>query len=327
MTIKEIAQMAGVSSAAVSRYLNGGSLSQQKRDVIRDVIQRTGYRPDAAAQMLRSKVTDYTGVIVPKINSDAVSRVTAGITQVLSQRGYLCLLANTSGEPEQELAYLELFQDRSVAGIILMATVLPPRHQEMLKACTVPLVVAGQQCEGVPCVYHDDYNAARELTGRLIQRGRRKLVYIGVTEQDIAVGLHRKQGMRAALTEAGLNPDIPCTISNFTADGGRRAMEELLQAHPDLDGVMCSTDLIAIGAMEALRAAGKELPRDVSVAGIDDSWAGAHITPRLTTAHFYYEECGAEAARMLLSMVDQKDSDLPVRQTMMGYTVVERDSI
>ena len=63
------------------------------------------------------------------------------------------------------------------------------------------------------------------------------------------------------------------------------------------------------------------------MAGIDDSWAGAHIPPRLTPAHFYYEECGAEAARMLLSMVDQKDGDLPVRQTMMGYTVVERDSI
>ena len=327
MTIKEIAQMAGVSSAAVSRYLNGGSLSQQKRDVIRDVIQRTGYRPDAAAQMLRSKVTDYTGVIVPKINSDAVSRVTAGITQVLSQRGYLCLLANTSGEPEQELAYLELFQDRSVAGIILMATVLPPRHQEMLKTCAVPVVVAGQQCDGVPSVYHDDFNAARELTGRLIRRGRRRIVHIGVTEQDIAVGLHRKQGMRAALTEAGLSPDIPCALSNFTVEGGRQAMEELLRAHPDLDGVMCATDLIAIGAMEALRAAGKTMPQDVSVAGIDDSWAGVHITPRLTTAHFYYEECGAEAARMLLSLVDQKAEDLPVRQTMLGFTVVERESI
>ena len=79
--------------------------------------------------------------------------------------------------------------------------------------------------------------------------------------------------------------------------------------------------------MEALRTAGRRLPEDVSVAGIDDSWAGLHISPKLTTAHFYYETCGAEAARMLLSLVEQKGDALPVRQTMLGYTVVERESV
>lgn len=327
MTIKEIAQMAGVSSAAVSRYLNGGSLSQAKREAIAAAIAQTGYRPDAAAQSLRSKVTDYVGVIVPKINSDAVGRVTAGITQVLSQRGYLCLLANTDNDPEQELAYLDLFQTRSVAGIILMATVLTPRHQHALLNCSVPVVVAGQRTDGVPCVYHDDYNAARELMARLIRRGRRRVVYLGVTEQDVAVGLRRKQGAQAALSEAGLSPNLPCRSASFTLEGGRQAMEELLTEYPDLDGVMCATDLTALGAMDALRRAGKRLPQDVSVAGVDDNWADVYVTPQLTTAHFYYETCGSEAAGMLLSMVDRKGEPLPVRQTMLGYTVVERESI
>lgn len=327
MTIKEIAKMAGVSSAAVSRYLNGGSLSQKKRESIRTVIRQTGYRPTAAAQSLRSKITDYVGVIVPKISSDAVSRVTAGITQVLSRQGYLCLLANTDNDPEQELTYLDLFESRSVAGIILMATVLSPRHQDAIRACSAPLVIAGQQCEGVPCVYHDDFNAAREITECLLRRGRRKLAYIGVTEQDVAVGLRRRQGLRAALSQAGLSTDIPTRLSGFTVEGGRAATESLLAEHPDLDGIMCATDYIAIGAMEALQAAGRRLPQEVSVAGVDDSWAGLHTTPRLTTAHFYYEECGAEAARMLLSLVDQKGEPMPVRQTMMGYSVVERESV
>ena len=327
MTIKEIAKMAGVSSSAVSRYLNGGSLSQEKRAAIGAVIQRTGYRPAAAAQSLRSKITDYVGVIVPKISSDAVSRVTAGITQVLSQQGYLCLLANTDNDPEQELTYLDLFQSRAVAGIILMATVLPPRHQDALRACSVPLVVAGQHCDGIPCVYHDDFSAARELTGRLLERGRRKLAYIGVTQQDVAVGLRRRQGLCAALTDRGLSPDIPTALSSFTVEGGRAAMEALLADHPDVDGVMCATDLIALGAMEALRAAGRRLPEDVSVAGIDDSWAGLHVSPKLTTAHLYYEDCGAEAARMLLTLAGRSEEALPLRQTMLGYTVVERESI
>lgn len=328
MTMKEIAQLAGVSSAAVSRYFNDGSLSQPKREAIQAAIDRTGYRPDAAAQSLRTKSTDYIGFIVPKISSDAVSRVTAGVTQVLSEQGYLCLLANTDDDPQQELTYLDLFQSRCVAGILLMATILTPRHQEMLRQCSVPVVVVGQRSQNVPCVYHDDFNAARELMDCLIQRGRRKLVYIGVTELDVAVGLNRRQGVRAALTQAGLSPDIPTRLSPFTVEGGRAAMEQLLAEHPDVDGVMCATDLIALGAMEALRAAGKRLPEDASVAGIDDSWAGIHISPKLTTAHFYYEYCGAEAARLLLSMADQKRrDDAPVRQTMLGYTVVRRESV
>lgn len=189
------------------------------------------------------------------------------------------------------------------------------------------MVIAGQQCDGVPCVYHDDFNAARELTQRLIQRGRRKLAYIGVTEQDVAVGQRRRQGVRAALSQAGMDVNIPTRQSSFTVEGGRTAMESLLAEHPDLDGVMCATDLIAMGAMEALRKAGKRLPEEVSVAGIDDSWAGVQVSPKLSTAHFYYETCGAEAARMLLSLTGQNHADQPVRQTMMGYTVVERESI
>ncbi len=328
MTIKEIAQQAGVSSAAVSRYLNGGSLSQAKREAIRAVIEETGYRPDMAAQMLRGKAADHIGVIVPKINSDAVGRVTAGLAQVLEERGYLCLLANTDNDPDKELAYLKLFQSRPVAGVILMATILTPQHEEMLRTCPVPVVVAGQQFRGIPCVYHDDRSAAHEITSLLLRRGRRKLAYIGVSERDVAVGLRRRQGALAAVEEAGLDPSaVPCALSPFTVEGGQRAMEELLAAHPDLDGVMCATDQIALGAMEALRAAGRRLPEDVSVAGIDDSWAGVYVTPRLTTAHFYYEQCGAEAAEMLLSMIDRRQEAAPVRQTMLGYTVVERDSV
>lgn len=325
VTIKDIAKLAGVSSAAVSRYLNGGSLSQEKREAIRAVIQQTSYRPAPAAQSLRTKVTDYIGVIVPKISSDAVGRVTAGITRVLSQQGYLCLLANTDNNAEQELEYLDLFQGRSVAGIILMATVLTPRHQDALQSCTVPLVVAGQQCAGVPCVYHDDYNAAKAVTERLFRRGRERLAYIAVTDQDVAVGLRRRQGVRAALMQAGRSADIPTAVSDFQVESGRTAMEQLLSQHPDLDGVICATDQIAIGAMEALRAAGRNLPEDVSVAGLDDNWAGQYTTPKLTTAHFYYEDCGSEAANMLLSMLTQKDA--PIRQTMLGYCVVERESV
>ena len=120
MTIKEIAQLAGVSSAAVSRYLNGGYVSGEKKDKIRKVIEETGYQPSAQARILRTKRACLVGVVVPKINSESISRITAGIESVLSTRGYQMLLASTDNDPAKELTYLKLFESYPVDGIILI---------------------------------------------------------------------------------------------------------------------------------------------------------------------------------------------------------------
>lgn len=328
MTMKELAKMAGVSSAAVSRYLNGGSLSQEKREVIRAVIEQTGYQPDAVAQMLRTRNTDHVGLIVPKLDSDAVVRVTSGAAATLAKEGYLCLFADAENDPDKELAYMTLYQKRAVAGIILMATVMTPQLEELLRSAAVPVVVTGQRFRQVPCVYHDDFGAAFELTKLVLERGRRSLAFIGVTEQDAAVGVDRRRGVHAAVKEFGLDPDaLPVEISSFEVSGGKDAMERLLKKKPELDGVVCATDRIAFGAMEALRQAGRRIPDDVSIVGMDDTWACEHITPHLTTAHFYYKTSGRTAAQLLIEMMQNKDPSGPVHQTMLGYTIRQRDSI
>ena len=122
MTIKEIAQLAGVSSAAVSRYLNGGYVSEEKKEQIRKVIEETGYQPSAQARMLRTKKASLVGVVVPKINSESISRITAGIESVLAERGYQMLLAGTDNTPAKEVEYLRLFENYPVDGIILVGT-------------------------------------------------------------------------------------------------------------------------------------------------------------------------------------------------------------
>ena len=127
MTIKEIARLAGVSSAAVSRYLNGGYVSGEKKEQIRKVIEETGYQPSAQARILRTKKACLVGVVVPKINSESISRVTAGIEQVLSRRGYQMLLASTDNDPRKEITYLKLFESYPVDGIILIGTVITVR--------------------------------------------------------------------------------------------------------------------------------------------------------------------------------------------------------
>lgn len=168
--MKDVAELAGVSSAAVSRYLNGGYISTDKAERIKQAIELTGYVRSSQARALRTGSTKLIGVIVPKINSESVSRITAGIGQVLGRRGYQMLLANTDNVPDRELEYLDLFQNHPVDGIVLVATMITGEHRRAIESCRVPIVLIGQHVEGAACVYHDDYEAAFELGQALAKR-------------------------------------------------------------------------------------------------------------------------------------------------------------
>ena len=327
VTINEIAKAAGVSNAAVSRYLNGGSLSKEKKELIGAVIKKLGYRPNTYAQMLRTKKIRQIGVIVPKINSNAVSAATAGIGSVLGREGYLFLLANTDNDEKKELEYLDLLEASQVAGIIYMATILTPAHEKRLANLQIPVVLLGQQHKRFPCVYHNDYEAARELDELLLAKGRRRIAFIGVTERDIAAGYQRKRALMDACAQFGVSTDnVIWREGNFRQDSGYFIAKDLMLQHPELDGIVCATDDMAIGAIKAVKEAGRRVPQDVSVVGIGDGWAGQMMEPALTTAHYFYRESGEDAAEMLLSLLNS-ETDVPIRQTMLGYELKLRESM
>ncbi len=338
MTIKEVARLAGVSPAAVSRYLNGGPLSKEKKECIARAIEETGYRPNLMAKTMRTGKVRQVGIIVPRIFSESVNQVMDGITEELLEKGYLTMLGYADHSRDRELQYLDMMQMNRVAGIILMATTLSEIKRLSLEKCTVPLVITGQDFDGLTCVYHDDKGAVKELTSRMIARGRRRIVYIGVSEDDKAAGLARREGAQEALREAGLDAEnLPVGTADFDAQSGYRCMKELLEKRPDLDGVICATDVIAHGAIYALKESGRQIPRDVSIAGVGDNWADMVSTPNLTTAHLYHKRCGTEAARLLLKRIGEEDAeaggapaeDIPSEpeHIKLGYRIIERESM
>ena len=208
-TIKDVANIAGVSPAAVSRYMNDGSLSEEKREKIREAIRKTGYRPNLMAQSMRTGKGGQIGVIVPKIHSDSVSQIMAGISDTLTERNYLTMLGSTEGSRDMELRYLENMQNSQVAGIILMGVTMTPSLSDAIRNSSVPVVITGQNFAGLPCVYHNDSGAMEELTRRIIRKGRKHVVYIGVSTKDIAAGLNRQNGVLRAWKEAGLPEEDP----------------------------------------------------------------------------------------------------------------------
>lgn len=136
--------------------------------------------------------TSLIGVILPKINSDTISREVTGISDILTRRGYQLILANTNNDVEEELKYLSLFKERQVDGVVFIATMFTRKHKQMLKDYKVPIVILGQHLDGYPCIYQDDHKAAFQVTEKLAEKGK-KFAYIGVTDKDEAVGACRKR--------------------------------------------------------------------------------------------------------------------------------------
>ena len=318
MNISEIAKLAGVSSAAVSRYFNNGYISEEKKEAIRKVVEQTGYRPSVQAQTLRTKKTKMIGVIVPKVASTSIGKIVEGILSVLNESGYQMLLAVTQNNPKKELEYLAAFNDKQVDGVIFVATILTAEHKRVLKNLSVPVILVGQQCSGHCCIYHDDYHATRDLTGAVIAMGRKNPGYIGAIMQDKAVGTERFRGYEDAVNEAGM-PDCAqqMAIAAFTSDSGYEKMEELLKKYPDLDAVICATDTMAAGAIRYLKEHGKKVPEDILVAGHGDSEITRVMIPPIPTVHFSYEKSGEMAVEMLIEMIGQGET--AVREVKLGY--------
>ena len=325
MDINQIAQMAGVSRATVSRYLNDGYVSQEKRAAIRRVIERTGYVPSRQAQTLRTGKTNVVGVIIPKINSASVSRMVAGITLVLNDAGYQVLLANTDNDAAREVEFLQLFSEKSqVDGVILIATVITGGHTRAMASLPVPLVVLDQHVKGHSCVYQDDYQALRDVTTLALRTSSRP-AYVGVFEEDVSAGHMRREGFLTACAQAGVEvPERAMGVAEFTVDSGYEQAERLLDAYPELDAIVCATDSIAYGALTCLREYGRRVPEDVEVTGVGDSEISQIVTPTLTTVHHHYKTSGSEAAKMLVGLMTGDDS--VAREVKMGYEVVSRNS-
>lgn len=320
MTINEIAKMAGVSRATVSRYLNDGYVSEEKKERIAGVIAETGYIPSSQAQMLRSKKTGLIGVIIPKISSDSIGRMVDGIGEELAKEGYQLLLASTNNNEREEVRYLQTFRNNYVDGVILIGTIFRKEHRKALEEMEVPVVILGQQYEGYACVYQDDCHSARDVA-ELLTKSCRHIAYIGVTPKDKAVGVARKKGFQTALSSKGLEPVAEKQIA-FRMEEGYQAMRQIVETIPYIDGVFCATDMIAAGALQYLREAGLE--RKVCVTGMGDSRIATILQPSLSTVHFHYKSSGREAARLLIEML-QKSEDVR-KEIKMGYQIIERDS-
>lgn len=325
MNISEFAKIAGVSKSAVSRYFNDGYLSDDKRALIEKAIEETGYSPGISAHSASKRVTKLVGVIIPKLSSESISRVVDGISEVLTAEGFDLLLVNTSNDVNKEIASLELFRNKHVDGVILLASIFTETHLSVLSKMKVPVVIAGQQLKGFNCVCHSDENAAYALTKLMLDKGRCKPAVIGVTHDDLAAGKARWDGFYRAVAEAGLSvPRRFAEVALFNMDSGYEKAANIFSGNVKPDCIFCATDNIAMGVLLYCREAGIKVPEDVMIASVGDNRSGRVAYTTLTTAHLHYKTEGINAARMLLR--ELKSSDMVTKTLQLDFEIIERGS-
>ena len=301
VTIKDIAELAGVAKSTVSRYLNGGSVGKATREKLDRVIRDTNYEPNQFAQSLKSKQTKMIGVIVPRLDSYAASRTMMGIDEQLTERGYQMLVVNTAQQTEREIEQLYNLAKQKVAGIIWLGTTVTERHLEAIETIQIPVLLIGQQHDNVHSLVYPDHEAAYALGTRFTEWGHRNVVYVGVYESDIAVGQARRDGFLKAFQESESNVNIIQTT--FKIEDAIPIGEQLADEVGTISLIVCATDNIALGVLKGLANQGVSVPRDVSVSGFGGYDFTEVLHPSITTVHLPYRRTGAKAADMMLKLL------------------------
>ncbi|MER7890728.1 LacI family DNA-binding transcriptional regulator [Micromonospora sp. NPDC094482] len=313
--IDDVARLAGVSTATVSRALRGlPTVSAATRHRVLAAAEQLDYAVSPSASRLAGGRTGTVAVVVPRITRWFFSTVVEAVEDFLHQSGYDLLLHNLGGREQIRQRVLRTANlHKRVDAIILVATPLRAADLTALAALDLPGVTisSGTVVPGWPCVRIDDVAAARTATRHLLDLGHRRIAHIsGDPDDELAYTTHldRRRGYQAELRAAGIRPDPSLDIeSQFTIDGGNRAAAELLARGEPPTAIVAACDEMAMGAMTALRDAGLRVPQDVSVIGIDDHDLAGVLG--LSTIAQPAAEQGRLAARLLLdplggSMVD-----------------------
>jgi LacI family transcriptional regulator len=300
VTLADVARHAQVSKTTVSHVISGKRpVAAATRARIERSIAALGYRPDGLARSLRTRRTHTVALIVPDLTNPFYPALARGLEECLDEGGYRAFICSSDGLPDRERAFLEELADRRVDGLVLDSFHLSVDDLHGATGGRVPVVWIGgtpMDHPGVDSVRPNDDEGAYGATRHLIERGHRRIAMI---DGPAGSGTARREGYRRALAEAGLPASHePLVRSDWTRVGGARAMRTLLASPPS--AVFCSNDLTAIGAIDAIREAGKQVPDDIAVVGFDDIELASLVSPALTTVENPAAETGRTAGRMLV---------------------------
>jgi len=330
LTLEDIARLSGVSRSTVSRVVNDHpNVSPEVRKRVLDVIQNTGYQPNAAARALASQRSWMIGLILPRSVSSFFAdpyfpRLTQGIAQACNQYNYSLGLFLVATKEDEQKIYSRVSRKGLLDGIIIQSGQIGDRLIDRLVNSSIPLVIAGRpfQPNGLSYVDVDNVSAAYNAVSHLIRLGRKHIATITGTSNS-TVSIDRKEGYLRALIDRGINVDESLIVEgDFTEVSGYEGMQQILPARPD--AVFAASDTMALGAMRAIRDADLRIPEDIALVGFDDLPLASQSDPSLTTVRQPIIQFGFQAVEILIDMID--NGLKPARRIIMETELIIRKS-
>jgi LacI family transcriptional regulator len=307
VTIRDVARLAGVSPATVSKVLNDVPyVSSKARQSVLSAVGKLDFKPNSIARSLKTKRTLTLGLVTDDLKGVFTLAMMHGVEEAASAQGFSVFLCNSYGEAAREQAHLEVLLNKQVDGVILLSGYrVRERGAPALALGRLPTVYLYQYTHDVlvPCVVPDDFGGAELGTRHLIGLGRRRVALINGPYHYEATHL-RLEGYKQALKEAGL-PFDPALVraGKWHESSGYRLAHELLALPEPPDAIFCSSDSLAVGALDALHQLGLEVPREVALVGFDNREFAAHQRPPLSSVALPLNEMGKLAGEVLLAAI------------------------
>lgn len=309
-TLDDVARVAGVSTATVSRCINDPEVvSPQTRERVQTAIDQLAYTPNFAARSMASRRTNTIGAIIPTMENAIFARGLQAFQEEINKRGYTLLVSSSVYSPVAEEEQIRTLVARGADGLLLIGHHRAASVYDYLERRHVPVLVAWtfDETARTPCVGFDNRSSMRALTEQVIAMGHRRIAMIsGISKHNDRAHL-RIEGVRDAMTARGLDPatlapvEVPYGISE-----GTDAFVRLMADRPDTTIVLCGNDVLATGAVLAAEKLGLSVPGDISITGFDDIELAEVVTPHLTTVHVPHRDMGKTAAAELVSIIEEK---------------------
>lgn len=329
MTIYDIAREAGVSASSVSRVANNKpGVNRKTREKIQALLQKYNYAPNVTARGLVTRNSRLVGILVADIRTQHHIEGAYHIARELANHGYYGIILNTGNSDAERVASIRTLEQHQVEAAVLMGSIFQTETVrtaivQHLPETPVFMLNGFLDLPNVYGVLSDECAGVEQCVHLLAAKGRRHIAFF--VDQPTPSSVLKTQGFKNGMARLGVPERSLWLYEGLegTLDGGAAAVRRALAEHPDLDGIVCSLDLLACGALRALREAGLTVPQDVAVIGIDNSVYAEISTPRLTSLDNMILESGVTIAHKLIDCLEGHSTN---QRTLLYTVVVERES-
>ncbi len=324
--LQDVADIVGVTKMTVSRYLRNPELvSVPLREKIAVALEESGYILNRAPDILSNSTSHAIGILLPSLTNQVFAEVLRGIESVTDAHGYQTMLGHYGYSPEREEQRLTSLLSYNIDGLILSERRHTPRTLKMIEVAGIPVVELMDSVS--PCldlaVGFDNFEAARQMTLRIIGRGHRHVVYFGARDDERT--LIKQRGYEQAMEASGLMPFSMMTSLASSYSAGAEMLRQTQSEYPQVDSVFCTNDDLAVGAIFECQRQGLKIPQQMAIAGFHGHDIGLVMQPKLASILTPRELMGQTGAERLLARL--RGETVSPRVTDVGFTLITGESI